>query len=125
MRLLLDSHVVLWLLFQPDKVPPGTLSVLEDRRNELWISIASLWEMKLKSAAGKLPLPETFYPAMTEAGMAFLSISLAHIDKATRLPLHHKDPFDRMLIAQAQVEGMTLVSADRKAAAYDVPLLWS
>lgn len=125
MKLLLDSHVVLWLLFSPEKVSARAMAALEDRGNRLWVSVASLWEVKLKAASGKLPLPDGFFQAIAVAGLDVLTIDLKHVDVATQLPLHHKDPFDRMLIAQALVEGMTLVSADRKAAAYDVPLLWS
>lgn len=125
MKLLLDFHVVLWLLFSPEKVPALAMAALEDRENRLWVSIASLWEVKLKAASGKLPLPDGFFQAIAVAGLDILAIGLKHVDVATKLPLHHKDPFDRMLIAQALVEGMTLVSADRRAAAYDVPLLWS
>lgn len=125
MKYLVDSHVAIWLLAAPDKIPARAMAALEDPRNSLWISIASLWEIKLKAAAGKLPLPDEFISAVDAAGFSVLPITLAHIDKATGFPLHHKDPFDRMLFAQALAEGMTLVSADRKAAAYEVPLLWA
>jgi PIN domain nuclease of toxin-antitoxin system len=113
------------MLSDTGKLPPRAKREIVDPSNQLYVSVASLWEMQLKAASGKLILPQPFYQEVFALGSDILSISLAHIDKATSLPRHHRDPFDRMLIAQAQVEGMTLVSADRKAAAYDVPLLWS
>lgn len=93
MKYLIDSHIAVWLLAAPNKIPARAMAALEDGRNSLWISVASLWEIKLKSAAGKLPLPNDFIQAIEAAEISILPITLAHIDRATGLPLHHKDPF--------------------------------
>lgn len=125
MKLLIDSHALIWMLSDVDRLPPRAKQEIVSRENQLYVSVASLWELKLKAATGKLRLPQPFYQEILLLGFDILAIELKHIDEATRLPLHHKDPFDRMLIAQALTEGMTLVSADRKAAVYEVPLLWA
>jgi PIN domain nuclease of toxin-antitoxin system len=106
-----------------------TIAQIVDETNELWFSVASVWEMGIKVGLGKLPLPEPIdrYIAnrMKELGARSLEIRADHALQAAGLPLYHRDPFDRMLIAQAQVEGMTIVSADRMFARYDVEILWN
>jgi PIN domain nuclease of toxin-antitoxin system len=100
-----------------------------DETNDLWLSVASVWEIGIKVAIGKLPLPEPLNPYITsrmaQLGARSLEITIPHALQASSLPLHHRDPFDRMLIAQAQGEGMTLVSADSTFRQYDVSLLWA
>ncbi len=125
MRLLLDSHTLLWCLSEPERLPQTVLLKITDPDAMVYVSLATVWELRIKENLGKLSLPLQLLARIDRSGFRMLSIALEHIDVATSLPRHHRDPFDRMLIAQAQVEGMTLVSADRKAAAYDVPLLWS
>jgi PIN domain nuclease of toxin-antitoxin system len=90
----------------------------------LFFSAASIWELAIKQAQNKLSLPETLLSALAEEDFAELPISSAHALRASSLPLHHRDPFDRMLIAQAQSEKMTLVTSDVRIAAYDVSVLW-
>jgi PIN domain nuclease of toxin-antitoxin system len=106
-----------------------TIDQILDETNELWFSVASVWEIGIKVAIGKLPLPEPLNPyvisRMARLGARSLEITIPHALQASSLPLHHRDPFDRMLIAQAQEEGMTLVSADSMFRQYDVSLLWA
>lgn len=104
-------------------------SQIDDESNELWLSVASVWEMGIKVAIGKLPLPEPLdsyiSSRMVQLGVQSLSITASHAILASALPLHHRDPFDRMLIAQAIAEDMMLVSADPIFRQYDVSMLWA
>lgn len=129
MKLLIDTQCWLWWFAEPDRLKEETIAQIVDETNELWFSVASVWEMGIKVGLGKLPLPETIdrYIAnrMKELGARSLEIRADHALQAAGLPLHHRDPFDRMLIAQAQVEGMVIVSADRMFARYDVEILWN
>ena len=117
MRLLLDTHTFLWFV---NNAPPLTgtqaLSLLQDNKNELLLSVASVWEMAIKAGIGKLALAqplETFVPAQMRANaIGLLPIEPRHAFHVAQLPLHHRDPFDRLLIAQSIVEGMPLLSAD-------------
>lgn len=128
MKLLLDTHTLLWFLRDPDLLPPKIVEQIQDSGTEAAVSIASLWEIAIKVSLNKLNLPgeyEDLFPhAVTESGLSLLSIEPRHLAVARRLPLIHRDPFDRLLIAQAKAEGMTLVSRDSNFAAYNIPLLW-
>lgn len=90
----------------------------------VFVSAASAWEAAIKAALGRLAYPETIEAGVEASGFDKLAISFAHAEHAARLPAHHHDPFDRMLVAQAKVEGLTFVTNDRRIARYDVPLLW-
>lgn len=125
MRLLLDTHTLLWATGDIDRLPSGVRSAVEDRGNEVFVSHLSIWEIRIKMVIGKLALDTDLHRTIRDADFGLLPIALDHVDRTWELPLHHRDPFDRMLIAQAQVEGMTLVSADRMMRHYDVPVLWS
>ncbi|MBK1838778.1 type II toxin-antitoxin system VapC family toxin [Azospirillum sp. YIM B02556] len=125
MKLLLDSHVLLWLAADDPKLGPTVRMVIADGSSTVLASIASLWELTIKVGLGKLTLPAGFHRLLAENGLTILPIDVRHIDRLDRLPRHHGDPFDRMLIAQAQADGLTLVSADRTIRLYDVPVLWS
>jgi PIN domain nuclease of toxin-antitoxin system len=128
-KLLLDTHCWLWWFTQPERLNEDTIAQILDETNELWFSVASIWEMGIKIALGKLPLPEQLdrYVAsrMVQLGTRSLEITASHALKASALPLHHRDPFDRMLIAQAQLQEMTLVSADGVFRQYEVEMLWA
>jgi PIN domain nuclease of toxin-antitoxin system len=102
---------------------PQARQWLEDPRNEVFVSAASIWELELKHSAGRLTLNAELAPAAEAAGFAFIPIVVAHAVAAARLPLHHGDPFDRMLVAQAQIEGMSLLSSDEKIGRYQVAVL--
>jgi PIN domain nuclease of toxin-antitoxin system len=125
-RLLLDTQCFLWWFAQPERLSERGIAHITDDANELWFSVASIWEVGIKVALGKLPLSEPverYIPSrMTLLGTKSLEIQAAHAIRAAALPLHHRDPFDRMLVAQAQVEGMTIVSADAILSQYDVSI---
>ncbi len=127
MKLLLDTQCFLWWFAEPERLSESAIAHITDERNELWLSVASIWEVGIKVALGKLPLPEPaerYIPnRMAQLGAKSLEIRAAHAMRAAALPMHHRDPFDRMLIAQAQVDDMTIVSADKMLAQYDVALL--
>ena len=129
MKLLIDTQCWLWWFAEPDRLKEETIAQIVDETNELWLSVASVWEMGIKVGLGKLPLPEPIdrYLAsrMKQLGARSLEIRADHALQAGRLPLHHRDPFDRMLIAQAQVEGMTIVTSDRMFDRYEVEILWN
>ena len=129
MKLLIDTQCWLWWFAEPDRLQEATIAQIVDETNELWFSVASVWEMGIKVGLGKLPLPEPIdrYLAsrMKQLGARSLEIRADHALQAGKLPLHHRDPFDRMLIAQAQVEGMTIVTSDRMFDRYEVEILWN
>lgn len=130
MKLLLDTQCWLWWFTQPERLSEEAIAHIADETNELWLSVASIWEMGIKVALGKLPLPEPLEgyisKRMGQLGMRSLEITAIHALQAAALPLHHRDPFDRMLIAQAQSENITLVSADVIFRQYnDVSILWA
>lgn len=121
--LLLDTHVLLWWLLTPDLLRGAVRSELAGSAERVVVSAASVWEATIKHAAGKLSIPDDLADAVPTIGFEPLSISLAHGQRAGRLPRHHGDPFDRMLVAQAQHERLSLVTADRRLHAYDVDIL--
>jgi PIN domain nuclease of toxin-antitoxin system len=124
MRVLLDTHCWLWLQVAPERFRPQSLAIVEDSANELLLSVASSWEIAIKYALGKLPLPEpptAYVPSrMASSGVTGLPIEHIHALRVCDLPSIHRDPFDRLLIAQAQVENLVILTADPKIVAYDV-----
>jgi PIN domain nuclease of toxin-antitoxin system len=128
-RLLLDTQCWLWWFSEPERLNEEAIEQIADEANELWFSVASVWEIGIKVAIGKLPIPERIddyiSSCMIQLGAKSLEIKASHALQAAVLPLHHRDPFDRMLIAQAQIEGMTLVSADSMFDRYQVSVLWA
>jgi PIN domain nuclease of toxin-antitoxin system len=109
-QLLLDTHVVLWWLQGSDRLKDSVVVLLKDATNEVFVSVASVWEIVIKQGLGKLEAPDDLLDLIEQSGFEALSISSFHAEQAGRLPLAHKDPFDRMLIAQAQAEGLILVT---------------
>lgn len=128
MRLLLDTHVFLWLDVEDAHVPEKIQRLCEDGANEVYLSVASVWEMQIKMALGKLkpPVPPVaLAETYAKNGTIFiLPIEFAHIHALGGLPRVHGDPFDRMLIAQARCEDMIIVSADKIMRDYPVEVLW-
>jgi PIN domain nuclease of toxin-antitoxin system len=128
MRLLLDTHALLWFLADDPKLTPAAKAAVSDPANERWLSPISLLEIALKVRIGKLFLHVPFgtlFPAQLSANdVALLPLEAAHIEPLTRLPLHHRDPFDRLIAATALMEGLTLVSTDSLFDAYGVVRLW-
>ena len=127
MRLLLDTHVFIWWADDPEKLSPAALAALEDEANELLLSVASVWEMQIKIQLGKLklslPLKELLKNQQETNNLTVSPVALPHVLALEALPFHHKDPFDRLLIAQSIEEDLTLVTADSQFSAYSVKLL--
>lgn len=128
MRLLLDTHTFMWWDSAPVNLSAPALAACSDPANALVLSVASLWEMQIKAQLGKLslrlPLTDIVSQQQTTNGISLLSITEAHVFALAGLPTPHKDPFDRLLIAQAISEGLPLVSVDPVFAAYPVQVLW-
>lgn len=122
MKLLLDTHILLWALADDPRLAPGRRQALE-QAERLYVSAASIWEIAIKRALGKLLIQGDPAQVARDAGCLELPITWAHAKTAGALPAHHADPFDRMLIAQAQAEGLTLITADRAFAAYGVAVI--
>lgn len=128
MKLLLDTHVFLWLRNGSQKISPRALTACQSRENILYLSIASIWEIQIKHQLGKLQLSvsleEMLEQQCRDNGLQLLAVETKHILALYQLPLHHQDPFDRILIAQAISEEAYLVSADNWFKEYQVKLLW-
>jgi PIN domain nuclease of toxin-antitoxin system len=128
-KLLLDTQCWLWWFSQPEKLNQETIELIASEKTEIWFSVASVWEIGIKVAIGKLQLPEPvddyISSGMSQLGTRSLEITASHALRAASLPLHHRDPFDRMLIAQAQIENMTIMSADSMFNQYQVSLIWA
>jgi len=122
-RLLLDTHVLLWTLEDPSKLRVAAREAIKDWENQVLVSAASVWELAIKAAAGRLKPPESLESGLENQGFAPLAISVAHALAAGALPRHHGDPFDRMLVAQAQLEGLTIVTRDPDIPRYGVATL--
>jgi PIN domain nuclease of toxin-antitoxin system len=122
MSLLLDTHVLLWWL-AGDPIEPAAAERISDPAVLVAVSAASIWEMAIKAGLGKLRVEGSLVDHVAAGGFEQLAISLAHAEKAGTLPLHHRDPFDRMLVAQAQLEHLTLVTRDPVFGDYEVKIL--
>ena len=123
MRLLLDSHVLLWWDSDSGKLSAAQLDAISDSENAIFVSAATAWELGIKVAAGKLTISGSVAALAERFGFVELSITLAHGQGAAALPLLHNDPFDRMLVAQAISEQMVLVTLDHRMIGYDVAVL--
>ena len=119
MRILLDSHVVLWWFDDNAAMGPRCRELIRNA-DEAFISAVTPWELGIKRALGKLTMPEGLVDELGSEGFVPLSITAAHAELAPALPPHHRDPFDRMLVAQAQLETLVLVTADKALAGYEV-----
>jgi PIN domain nuclease of toxin-antitoxin system len=128
MNLLLDTHVFLWLNDTPEKLSPAALDACQDENNTLFLSLASAWEIQIKQQLGKLELSESLQTLIStqqqQNGLQLLPIELAHIEGLSQLPSLHRDPFDRLLIAQSIQQHMQIVSADQVFTNYPVELIW-
>ena len=128
MKLLLDTHAFLWWITDDPQLSAKARELISDSHNTLYWSAASSWEVSIKYALGRLPLPDTpeeFLPVeLGKNRVESLSVIDAHAFQAGRLPRHHADPFDRMLVAQAQIESLVILSNDRKLTHYDVDIDW-
>ncbi len=128
MKLLLDTCALIWLASEPDKLSSAAQKAIDDPTSILHVSQASLWEVILKHATGRLFLPEAPRPwwesQVSRWGLVELPITAEALFVSSELPTHHKDPFDRVILAHAQLESCWLVSADREFPAYGLPLMW-
>jgi PIN domain nuclease of toxin-antitoxin system len=126
--LLLDTQAFLFALNSPEIIPTKTKKLFNSEDHELYLSLASIWEMSIKSSLGKLklkaPLKEIIQTSIKESGLKILPIQAEHTYLVEELPFHHKDPFDRIIIAQSFVERMPIVSSDAAFDQYDVKRIW-
>lgn len=128
MRLLLDSHVLIWAVENPTRLGAQAVPLIRDPVNDRYVSAATIWEIGIKVGNGKLtlslPFRDWISKGLNDLIATILPITVDHADELTRLPSHHRDPFDRMLLAQAIVEQLTLVSADATLDQYGVTRVW-
>jgi PIN domain nuclease of toxin-antitoxin system len=122
-NLLLDTHVLLWWLADDPKLGATTRAAIADGRNDVYVSAVTIAEIAIKRSQGKLAAPPELLQVLTEEGFSELPLLSTHAAALETLPWHHRDPFDRMLVAQATVEGLTLATADRNIPAYGVSVL--
>ena len=125
MRLLVDSHVLLWHLLDDPRLKPAPAAAIEDEGAQVLVSVASLWEIAIKAGLGKLEVPEDLPEQIEQLGFQLLPVEPQHAWAVRDLPHHHGDPFDRLLIAQARIESLSIVTADPSFEAYDVTVVWS
>ncbi len=123
MRLLLDTHTFLWWRVDEARLSSEARAAIGSAET-VFVSLASAWEIAIKVSLGKLRVPGTIEERLAASNFESLPIGFRHVERIAILPLHHRDPFDRMLVAQCQVERLTLVTADRKLQPYDIPFLW-
>lgn len=123
LRLLVDSAALIWWFADDERLGPAAADVMEDPSTEAYVSVASAWEIEMKRASGKLRV-DGDVPEWLEAGLMYdLPVRLRHAIAAAALPMHHRDPFDRMLVAQARAEGLVLLTPDEALRQYEVPLI--
>ncbi|MCK4541558.1 MAG: type II toxin-antitoxin system VapC family toxin [Spirochaetales bacterium] len=123
MNLLLDTHIILWWLSDDAQLSADHRDLLSDTGNLCLISSASIWEISIKQGLGKLKIPSNFLDVLKTQGFSELSVTWEHSKRVTDLPMHHRDPFDRMLIAQAQIEKLVLLSVDEQIKKYNVKVI--
>ena len=128
MNYLLDTHVFLWLDAEPEKLSKRVAEIIEEKSNSLYLSLASIWEMQIKVQLGKLTLNSSLEEVITsnqaDNRVQLLSITLEHILTLNELADHHRDPFDRLLIAQAKAEKLILITNDAKLGEYAIQQIW-
>jgi PIN domain nuclease of toxin-antitoxin system len=122
-RLLLDTHALIWWLQSGDELTEAARDAVGSPRSEVIVSAASIWEASIKRAKGRLQAPSDLSRWVRSEGFVELSVGFEHAELAGALPWHHADPFDRLIIAQARIEGLTIVTRDKAFEAYGVPLL--
>ncbi|MBF6618696.1 MAG: type II toxin-antitoxin system VapC family toxin [Patulibacter sp.] len=120
MKLLLDTNILIWFLQGSSRIGDEDRALIESGASEVSVSAVSIFEIATKVAISKLTAPHDLAALVTGAGFRALPLGMRHAEAVRDLPLHHRDPFDRLLVAQARIEGLTLITADRQLAAYDV-----
>ncbi|MDH5676461.1 MAG: type II toxin-antitoxin system VapC family toxin [Myxococcales bacterium] len=124
MRVLLDTHALIWALADDEELSPAARELIINGETEVLVSAVSAWEIAIKRALGKLEAPDDLATVVTDAGFLPRSIDLADAERVGTLPNHHRDPFDRMLVAQALNEGVPIVTRDPLIARYQVQVIW-
>jgi PIN domain nuclease of toxin-antitoxin system len=124
LKLLLDTHAALWFLSGDDRLSTSARQHLTDPANRVLLSAAVVWEIAIKRALGKITVPDEYLALLLNAGVGALAVSVEHAAAVERLPPHHRDPFDRMLVAQAIAEGAAVVTRDEALRRYGVTLVW-
>jgi PIN domain nuclease of toxin-antitoxin system len=125
LRLLLDTHLLVWFLIDRKRISERLMVTLVDPANAVYVSAVTVWELTIKVGIGKLSLPlDELEAAIAESGFGELSVTSAHALEVRHLPLIHRDPFDRLLVAQARHEGLTLVTRDTTMRRYPIDALW-
>jgi PIN domain nuclease of toxin-antitoxin system len=122
--LLLDTHALIWALEDSPRLSPTARAAIEDADNIVLASAASAWEIAIKRALGRLEAPDDLTDALSAAGFTRRVVTFADVGRMASLPPHHRDPFDRMLVAQAMEEGAPIVTCDPQIARYQVQILW-
>jgi PIN domain nuclease of toxin-antitoxin system len=121
--LLLDTHIVLWWLSEPSRIPSSIRKKIADPEIPVFVSAGCLWEMSIKCSLGRLRMPNNLLEVLARESMEILAIDARHALEVGNLPLIHQDPFDRIQLAQAKIEGLTLVTRDQKLQRYGIPIL--
>jgi PIN domain nuclease of toxin-antitoxin system len=122
--LLLDTHALIWAATDPGRLSERAAAAISDPENDVYVSAVSGWEVATKRARGRLRFPDVERQLLAALQLTELPVTLGHASEVGRLPGHHRDPFDRMLVAQARSDQLTIVSRDQALAAYDVTLHW-
>ena len=128
MKILLDTHAFLWFVMDSPKISKRAVSLIESTENEIYLSVASVWEMAIKVSIGKLRIDERFedfiMPELENNKFSLLNIEVQHLGRVVNLPFHHRDPFDRLLAAQSLMMNMPILSRDTAFDLYEVERLW-
>lgn len=123
MKFLLDTHSLLWTVFEPDKLSTEAQEIIVDHNNIICVSLISLWEISIKQNIGRLDIPKEFFEVVSDGGFEILPLTIDQIKKYRTLPLHHRDPFDRMLIIQARQQKLIFITRDSEISQYDVEIV--
>lgn len=128
MRLLLDTHAFLWAIAEEERLSQRVRDLLQDLNNDVLVSLASIWEIAIKAGLGHLDVPDDLEgfiaKQLSRTGIAMLPIEFRHVVGVRDLPMHHRDPFDRLLIAQSRIERIPIISVDARFNAYGVDIVW-
>lgn len=125
MKILIDTHILLWWLMNDATLTSDSRSIIQNPKNTIFVSSVSAWEIAIKKALGKLQAPDDLDKAIARSHFQSLAMTIPHALGVTSLPTHHYDPFDRMLISQAKIEGCSLMTRDGRMGKYDIPILWA
>ncbi len=127
MKYLIDTHIFIWMIGLSYKIPKNIIGILKDSQNDISVSLASIWEISIKTSIGKLSLPfelAEIFGEIEKLNISILNISLDHLIKVADFPFHHKDPFDRLIISQAIIEGLPVISSDKQFKLYEIECIW-